>query len=323
MKEVNILFTSSGRRVELIQAFRRSLDCLNLQGKIIVADNNSYISTAIVADIYEPVPRVNSPEYIDCLVNICQKYDVKLLIPLIDTELLQISLNNDRFEQLGVKALVCSPETNKICFDKRNTAAFFAQIGLNTPQIFDPQDILQNPQAQYPFLIKPANGSCSVGVTKVNNANELSFFQEYIDNPLVQEYIAGQEYTLDILVDFEGQVRCVVPRLRIATRAGEISKGKTVKNWDIIETGQKVVSALPGVCGCVTVQCFQLEDGKITLIEINPRFGGGIPLSIKAGADYPTWILQMLLYQDFTVAIDQWREGVIMLRHDESFFLYS
>ena len=323
MKEVNILFTSSGRRVELIQAFRRSLDILDLQGKIIVADNDSYISTAVVADIYEPVPRISSPEYIDCLLKICQKYEVKLLIPLIDTELWHISQHRDRFEQLGTKALVCSPQTNEICLDKRKTAAFFQNIGLNTPEIFNPEDILNDSQAHYPFLIKPANGSCSVGVTKVHNANELSFFKDYITNPLIQEYIAGQEYTLDILVDFQGQVRCVVPRLRIATRAGEISKGKTVKNLDIINVGKKVASTLPGVCGCITVQCFQLENGKIILIEINPRFGGGVPLSIKAGADYPTWILQMLLNQDLDIAIDQWQAEVIMLRHDESFFIFS
>ena len=49
--------------------------------------------------------------------------------------------------------------------------------------------------------------------------------------------MAGQEYTLDILTDFAGRVRCVVPRLRIETRAGEVSKGMTVKNQTLIAAG--------------------------------------------------------------------------------------
>ena len=323
MQEVNILFTSSGRRVELIKSFKEALHNLNLKGKVVVADCNNYISTAVIADIYEPVPRVDDPNYINRLQEICQQYDIKLLIPLIDTELHTISLHRHSFTKLGVKVLISSPETNEICLDKRKTAAFFQQIGLDTPKIINPDTILSDSKAQYPFLIKPADGSCSVGVTKVNNEAELKFFKDYISNPIVQEYIIGKEYTLDILVDFQGQVRCVVPRLRIATRAGEISKGKTVKNYDIINAGKKVVSALPEACGCITVQCFQLNDGRIVFIEINPRFGGGVPLSIKAGADYPSWIIKMLLKQDFQVAIDQWQEGVIMLRYDDSVFLYS
>ncbi len=323
MEEVNILFTCSGRRVELIKYFQQSLHNLNLKGKIIVADCNHYVSTAVIADIYEPVPRVSNTNYINRLKEICYKHDIKLLIPLIDTELHQLSLHRQNFAELGVKILVSSPETNQICSDKRKTATFFQQLGIKTPAIFDSETILANPQAQYPFLIKPANGSCSQGVTVIHNAKELNFFKDYIPNAIVQELILGKEYTLDILVDFTGQVRCVVPRFRMETRSGEISKGITVKNWDIIEAGKKAAEALPGAIGCITIQCFQLPNNQIIFIEINPRFGGGIPLSIKAGANYPQWILQMLLKQDLSIAIDDWQEGVIMLRHDNSFFIES
>ena len=323
MKEFNILFTSSGRRVELIKCFKKSLCNLNLQGKIIVADCNNYIPTAVIADIYEPVPQIQDPNYINRLKEICQKHNIKLLIPLIDSELYKLSLHSRSFTELGVKVLVSSSETNKICLDKRKTASFFQKIGIKTPKIFCPETILTNLQAQYPLLIKPANGSSSVGVTVVNNIKELEFFKDYITQAIIQELIVGKEYTLDILVDFAGQVKCVVPRLRLETRAGEISKGITVKNGDIMAAGKKVAEALPGASGCITVQCFQLPNNEISFIEINPRFGGGIPLSIRAGADYPQWILKMLLKQDLSIAIDDWQEQVIMLRHDQSFFIES
>jgi carbamoyl-phosphate synthase large subunit len=97
-----------------------------------------------------------------------------------------------------------------------------------------------------------------------------------------------------VLVDFRGQTRCIVPRLRIDTRAGEVSKAVTVKAPLLIEWAQKVVSALPGAVGCITVQCFKQPNGEVKFIEINPRFGGGFPLSAEAGANYPLWIIRML-----------------------------
>lgn len=318
-RNFNILFTSAGRRVELIELFKKALDDLSLTGNVVVADYQSNIPTAFVADYYEEVPRIDRPDYIQYLLKICQKHDIKLLVPLIDPELNLLALHQKEFERLGVTVLVCSSQANQICFDKRNTARFFQQIGIKSPLILDPNQILRDRHARYPFLIKPATGSCSVGVTVVNNARELAFFKDYISNAIVQEFIFGQEYTLDVLVDFEGQVRCVVPRLRIATRGGEISKGITVKNPQIIAAGERVVRSLPGVVGCITVQCFLLANGEIIFIEINPRFGGGVPLSIKAGANYPKWILQMLLKEN-NIAFDDWQDGIVMLRHDESIF---
>lgn len=315
----NILFTSAGRRVELIELFRQALKDLNLKGNIVVADCQSNIPTALHADRYEEMPRIESPDYIYHLLKICQKHDIKLLVPLIDPELNLLALHREKFARLGVTVLICSSQTNHICFDKRNTEKFFQQIGVKSPTILDPDKILSDCQAQYPFLVKPADGSSSVGVTVVNNPKELAFFKDYIPNAIVQELLRGEEYTLDVLVDFEGRVRCVVPRLRLATRAGEISKGITVKNPQIIAAGAKVVNSLPGTVGCITVQCFLLPNGEIAFIEINPRFGGGVPLSIEAGANYPKWILQMLL-NDKNIAFDDWQDGIVMLRHDESIF---
>ena len=318
-RSINILFTSAGRRVELIELFRQALNNLNLAGNIVVADRQSNIPTAFYANYYEKVPGIDCPDYIHHLLKICQKHSIKLLVPLIDPELNLLALHREEFTRIGVTVLTCSSQTNQISFDKRNTAKFFQQIGVKSPAILDPDKILSDRQAKYPFLIKPAKGSSSVGVTVVNNHKELAFFKDYIPNAIVQELMRGEEYTLDVLVDFKGKVKCVVPRLRIATRGGEISKGITVKNHQIITAGAKVVNSLPGTIGCITVQCFLLPNGEIVFIEINPRFGGGVPLSIKAGANYPQWILQMILGEQ-NITFNDWQEGIVMLRHDESVF---
>jgi len=122
-------------------------------------------------------------------------------------------------------------------------------------------------------------------------------------------------------VDFQGKVRSVVPRLRIETRAGEISKGITAKNLALIEAGKKVAESLPGAIGCITVQCFLLASGEIKFIEINPRFGGGFPLAFQASANFPLWIMEMVLGKNLEIKIDDWQDGVVMLRYDEAIFV--
>ena len=169
-------------------------------------------------------------------------------------------------------------------------------------------------------MIKPFDGSSSKGVTKITNEKELNFFKDYIPNAMIQEYISGDEYTVDVMVDFEGNIKTIVPRLRIETRAGEVSKGITKKDHDIIKAVENVVKALPSPVGCITLQCFKQENGEISFIEINPRFGGGIPLSIEAGANFPLWTIQMCQGETFTEQDFEWKENFTMLRYDEAIF---
>lgn len=321
MSDFNILFTSSGRRVSLIRHFREALQKLGLGGKLVSADLQSHAPASFVADIRELVPRVSEPAYIPALLDICQRHEIKLLVPLIDTELHLLAPHRKTFEEIGVVLLVSSEAVNHLSLDKRRTREFFIRAGLKTPDILDPAEILDSKKPLYPYLLKPAEGSCSSGVTTIRNEKELRFFLDYIPDPIIQGLVEGEEYTLDILVDFAGEARCVVPRLRMETRAGEVSKGMTVKHPAVMEAGRKVVEALPGALGCITLQCFLTKSGEIVFIEINPRFGGGYPLSYAAGADFPKWIIQMLLGDDPYIEMDGWQDGLVMLRYDEGIFV--
>jgi carbamoyl-phosphate synthase large subunit len=156
----------------------------------------------------------------------------------------------------------------------------------------------------------------------VYNKKELIFFLEYLDDPIVQEFIQGDEYTIDVLVDFLGKVQCAVPRLRIETRAGEVSKAITINDKDIIDWSYRVTELMSGVIGCVTLQCFKQKNGELKFIEINPRFGGGFPLTAAAGANYPLWILQMLGDQPVQGDMQaQWQDNFAMLRFDQGLFV--
>jgi carbamoyl-phosphate synthase large subunit len=321
MTTFNILFTSAGRRVSLIRSFKEALNELGIEGSIVTADMQKNAPAAKAGDVHVLLPSVTEFSYISSLLEVCKKHEIQLLIPLIDTELQVLADQRNEFEKIGVTVLVSSSEVNRICFDKRNTASFFESIQFNTPKTLDPAQILSDPDACYPLMLKPASGSGSKGVTKINNSEELQFFLKYIPNPLLQEYVTGREYTIDVLMDFQGRARAAVPRLRMETRAGEVSKGMTVKNFVIMAAAKKAVEALPGAIGCITLQCFVTREERIVFIEINPRFGGGIPLSLAAGAKYCKTIIKWLLNQteDWT-DMDDWQDGLVMLRYDEAFY---
>lgn len=323
MSELNVLFTSAGRRVSLVRLFRQALADLSIQGKTVTADLQKSAPAHFVSDRQVIVPRVTSADYVPSLLEICSRERIALLVPLIDTELHLLAPCKDAFERLGTRLLVSSVETTKICLDKRDTAAFFKRAGVRTPAVLDIPALLADPATEYPLLLKPADGSSSVGVTRIRDRRELEFFSGYVANAIVQPLIRGREHTLDVLVDFQGRVRCVVPRLRMEVRAGEVSKGMTVKDRRLIEAGKKVVEALPGAVGCITVQCFLTETGEVEFIEINPRFGGGYPLSAAAGADFPRWILQWMRGEDPSIELNGWQDGKVMLRFDEAIFTGS
>ena len=129
----------------------------------------------------------------------------------------------------------------------------------------------------------------------------------------------GQEFTMDILADFDGKVINVVPRERIEVRAGEINKGRTVKEERLIEYGKVIVEKLGGI-GPITIQCF-IKGNEIKFIEINPRIGGGYPLSFVAGANYPELLIRMVLGEKIVPRLGEFEENLIMLRWEDAVFI--
>ena len=198
---------------------------------------------------------------------------------------------------------------------------FFRSAGVATPGILDPRTVLTDPKASYPFFLKPACGISSDGATRIDSRRELEFSLGCIPDPVLQEFVAGQEYTLDILADFAGRVRCVVPRLRIETRAGEISKGMTVKNQCADQGRQRGRRGSP--------RCSRLYYGPVfhdfsrgdSVHRDQSSFRRRFPPPAQAGADFPRWIIEMMLGRDPQIALDGWTDGLLMLRFDDAVFV--
>jgi len=314
---LNILFTSAGRRVSLLQQFRRAAGEMGIGLDIHAADAGATAPALQAADHTFLVPRIDSGTYVDVLLDYCRRKSIDALFPLLDPELPLLAEVRERFAAVGTTVVISSSRVIDIAIDKLSTATFLADSGFRTPRIFAEEDL---DSAALPLLTKPRRGSASVGVHRIQTARELAFYRNDGVDRLFQEYVEGPEYTLDVLAGLDGQPLCAVPRLRLETRAGEISKGCTVRDQRLIDEGLRVVAALQQCAGMVSVQCFLTAEDEIAVIEINPRFAGGIPLSIRAGADFPKWLMEMLLGRTPDIDPSAWIDGLYMLRYDEGLF---
>lgn len=319
-RDVRLLFTCAGRRIELIQAFLRAGRALGLKTVVHVADAEPYFAAACLADRAHPVPPVRSAEYIPALRKIARREKIDLVIPLLDPELPSLSEARHQFARFGCHVVISSARAVAACSDKLATYEFLTRHGIPTPRTWLPEEILKLKRHRFPYFLKPRRGSASKGNCVARNRDELEALLPRVPDGIVQEFLPGIEHTLDVYTGYDGQPRCVVPRRRIEVRGGEVTKALTVRHQGIIDTGVRVAEALAECAGLITIQLFLAPDQTIRVIEINPRFGGGVPLAIHAGADFPKWLLAEWLGRRPRIRLDQFREGVMMLRYHQSFF---
>lgn len=315
---VNILISSAGRRVGLIECFRSSINRLGFDpSKLIAADACNTAPATQVADRSALVPRCSDPEFLASLRQLCQEHEVQLLVPTIDSELALLARHRDEFATLGTRIWISCEETIEICADKRLTNRWLRDNGFPTVQQYDEAEALRTlgGQAAVPLISKPARGSASVGLTRVSSTAELKAAQ--LPSDAVVETIApGVEYTVHVWANIRGTATCAVPCQRLEVRAGEVSKGRTAKHRGLMSLAEQIVDALPNCRGPINVQIFLDESGEMNVIEINPRFGGGYPLVEHAGASFTSQMLG-----DTTRLTDDWTDGLTMLRFDSAVYV--
>lgn len=315
MNEINILFTGVGRRVELVQAFREAALVLDRRIKIYGADSSLTAPALAFCDCRRQVCGMKEAGYIKELLDICRTDRISLLVPTIDTDLLVLAENREIFEKAGTKVLVSSPEMIRVCRDKNHTSRFFTECGLKAPM---PVNDWQEYQGGYPAFIKPKDGSSSIDAYKVRNRKELGEYASRVADYIVQPFIDGTEYTVDMFCDFDGNPVFITPRIRLAVRAGEVLKTQISLDERITGECKKLADRFRP-CGPLTVQLIRDgESGEDYYIEINPRFGGGAPLSMKAGAKSAQALLELLCGESPEGSRQNVSDGAVYSRFDQS-----
>ena len=315
----NILITSAGKRVALTKYFKETLNRFYPEAKVYITDMNPEMApVSYVCDGAFAVPRVTAPEYPEVLLKICEEQGIGMVIATIDTELLLLSDLKEEFLKKGIHVMVSDRRFVEMCRDKRITGDFFKSHGVRVPREVDKY----NPT--FPLFAKPYDGSLSTNLHYIKTADELT--QEILDDPklLFMEYIdkkVYKEYTVDMYYGRDNRVKCIVPRERIEIRAGEINKGRAEKN-EILDYLKDKLGYIEGCLGCICVQLFFHPETKDMVgIEINPRFGGGYPLSYNCGGNFPELLIREYFLGEDVEYFDDWKDGMLMLRYDDAIYV--
>jgi carbamoyl-phosphate synthase large subunit len=316
MRLPNVLITAASRRVPLVHAFRHALASRG-GGRVIVTDVNELSPAVHVADRAYRVPLSSSPDYIDEILAISLAERVGIVVPTIDDELMKFGDATAMFAAEQIRVVVSPTETTELCNDKYALCHQLDRVGIAAARSYLPAELPAS--LGFPVFIKPRFGRGSVGAFLVRTPRELEFFRDYVDDPVIQDYLDGAEYTIDMLCDFSGQVLSIVPRQRVVIRAGVIDRGRTVKDSRLFDLAKACAARIKFI-GPVNIQC-RMVDGRPIVFEINPRFSGGIPLTIAAGADFPSMVLQLASGRRLLPTIGCFRDNLWMTSYESSLFI--
>lgn len=316
-----ILFTSPGRRFELINFFKEEFAGYEIIG----ADAFKTSPAAFILDRVYAVPLKIDEKYVNEVIEVCKKEKPEFVIPLLDPELPQFAKNKKRFEEIGVHVWVPDYDLVELSNDKYLTYTRFQNTGIDLPKTWLLRDYLS--LAELPIyetlVLKPSKGSASKGIYKINSqeVKALSNSEKLdVETYLVQQNIQFDfEVTVDLFGDGNGNIVEYCQRKRISTRGGEVEKGITVNLPQVTDVVKKVVSDLK-ILGVINIQVM-VKDDKVYLGEINPRFGGGYPLAHKAGANLIQHIKSYMNKSGYeSINGSRYKEDYYMLRYDNAIY---
>lgn len=324
---MNVLLTCVGRRSYLAKYFKEAIPAAS---KVVGADCEPTAPGLFECDLRCQVCKVNDPEYIDQLLSLCKQYDITLLVSLNDLELPILSEHRAEFKKLGVNLIVSSKSVIDVCFDKYATYQWLIEKGYNTPATYlsvgDVMAAIDTGSLSWPLIVKPRQGSASIGVMKVHCEESLRAAVTLVNfevqtgqlssvshsdgsRLIIQQCIEGEEYGLDVLNDFTHVTHQVMVKHKKSMRSGETDKACVVEHKGLQEIGASLGADLKHI-GNLDCDIF-IKDNEVFVLELNPRFGGGYPFSHIAGANYPSAIVAWASGKDWQPAKTEYKVGLV------------
>ncbi|PIR26660.1 MAG: ATP-dependent carboxylate-amine ligase [Deltaproteobacteria bacterium CG11_big_fil_rev_8_21_14_0_20_42_23] len=231
---------------------------------------------------WHKIPFASDPSFVDEVCKLCCKLDVDLLIPGVDEELVAIAHARD---DMQCEVMLPSMAFIKTHLDKLTSNSLLQKYKLPVPKtelLFEHQNVL------FPCIAKPRQGRGSRGVAIVHSKEELQahviISRRQPEDFIVQELLQGQEYTVMIAADRDGQLRAVVP-VKVEIKKGITIRAMTDHDEKVISACVAIHTANP-VFGCYNIQLIKTKNGDVKPFEINPRISTTSCLALAAGVDF-------------------------------------
>jgi carbamoyl-phosphate synthase large subunit len=309
-----------------------------------IADANPFASGRALHHNFVQIPKAEEESFVNSVLDVCSKREIDVLLPLVTRELEILAANQQRFDDAGIKVVVSNIDTLSVA---NNKAALMRKLeGSNIRlakcvEVFSAVDLESAVQELgYPnkkICIKPskANGSRGMRILDAGAGSFEAFFEQKPGNTnctpesiielfadrtippmLVMEYLPGEEYTVDALLD-EGEPLVLLPRKRIAMNNGISVAGIFEKHEEIIAYSTEIFRCLK-LHGPNGLQVKQGEDGHFYILEINPRLQGTTTAAIGMGINLPLLSVKQAMGEDVIAQIPEPKWGLRFARFYEN-----
>jgi carbamoyl-phosphate synthase large subunit len=301
---VAVLLTGVGKRYDIVSAFAQ-------HATVLAADPSPLAPAQYAAHHNYAVPRIDDPEYVPVLRDLCERHGVGAVVPLTDLDIEVLA----RARAAGdLPAFVPDPDVARATYDTYETHRLLSSLGLPSPPTVLPGE----PVESFPVMVKPRQGSGARAIHRADDAQAAEFFSAYVEEPvMVQRFMAGPEFSIDTLSDLDGRCLNAIPRTMIESRGGESIKGTVIADDELVELGQRVVEAL-SVRGPCTVQVFRDPSIGLGITDVNTRFGGAFPAPMYAALPdrtYPELIVRLARGERIKPHVGEFRAGVTFTRY--------
>jgi carbamoyl-phosphate synthase large subunit len=284
----------------------------------VAADPDPLAAGRHLADVDSDVPLASDPGFPAAVVALVTTHDVDAVICTVAEEMPALSSVQDDLVAAGARIWLSPTDAVEACIDKQRFAKVSHAAGLPCPATaLGTADGVPGP-----WIVKPRFGRGSRDVHRVSTEEALDTALRDTPDPIVQTRCSGREFTVDVLVDRDGSIAGAVPRWRLETKAGISTKGETFTDPRVIDLVTATVAAF-GLRGAINVQGFVTDDADVpvVLLEVNPRFSGGLPLSLAAGADLVGEFVRGTLGEPIRPERLVHRDGVVMTRYLADLFI--
>ncbi len=310
---LNILLTSGARRIDFVGFFHDALKNAGINGKVIVADPEHNAPSLQAGDENYVIPHQTDSRYMEAIVEICKKHKVKCLVPLNDWEVPKLSAHKEELEKIGVSVFTPEPNIVDKVRDKGKYRELLKSFEVKAPlsylNIEDAVNALENNEVSFPLIVKPRNGSASIGVEIAYNVEDLKFayelavreikesplddatYKEPEDNVIIQDVIEGEKFSVDMFNDLDGRFLTSLIRKQLDMRGGDVDRCITENPPVLLEIARRIGENL-GHAGYMNTDVYY-DGTDYYVIDINPRFGGGYAFSHIAGANIPAAIIAL------------------------------
>lgn len=256
--------------------------------RILGADinNQNEIATSLDVDEYFKFPLASNSDYIPFILDFCKKHRVDYYYAVIDKEVVSISANRAKFEEMGTKLCVANYEFTEICHYKDR---FNRWISDNIPEIAIRTygGIEEAKNAAYPLFIKPVEGVASNGCRKIGNYEELCIAVSNSDSVLIQDFVDGQNITVDCIRNKKTGQKAQAQRRELLRNGNGCGIAVEIFRDEKLEKICDYLMETLDLNGAANIEFFATNKGY-RIIEINPRLSAGAVYTCMAGLNMVT-----------------------------------